>query len=147
MAVTKSVDLKGRAGAHKGMVIATYAVPTATEAVDQNAFIADQDYQLVSVQEAHSGVGGSGAAVRITKCTGTQAPAAGANMLTGTLSLTSTINTVVTGVLSATLANTRLAEGNRICLDFSGTVAGLDGMAVTLILIPDPDKRYWLSNA
>ena len=149
MAVVKSVDLQGRAGAHKGMVVATYAVPTATEAVDQNVFIADQAYQLVSLEAAYSGEGGSGAAVRITKCTGTQAPSAGANMMVGTfdLSVGGGINTVLTATLSATLANTRLADGDRICFDFSGTVAGLDGLALTLVLIPDPDKRYWLSNA
>ncbi len=147
MAVVKNVDLKGRAGAHKGMVVLNLTIPTAAEAVDQNVFIADQAYQLVSVEEAHSGVGGSSSQIRITKCTGTQTPAQGAAMLTAVFDLTTTINTVVAGTLSATLANTQLAAGNRICFDFSGTVAGVDGVAVTLVLIPVPDKRYWLSNA
>ncbi len=149
MAVVKNVDLKGRAGAHKGMVVLTYAVPTATEAVDQNVFVAEQAYQLVSAQAVYSGEGGSGAAVRITKCTSTQAPNAGANMMVGTFDLAAggNINTVLSATLSATVANRRLADGDRICLDFSGTVLGVDGLAITIVLIPDPDKRYWLSNA
>lgn len=147
MAVVKNADLKGRAGAHKGMVVLTFAVPTVTEAVNQNAFIADQAYQLVSAEEAHSGVGGASAALAVMKCTGTTAPGSGSIMLTATFDLTAAINTVVAGTPSATLANTRLAAGDRIALAFTGTQTGLDGMTVTLKLIPDPDKRYWLSNA
>ena len=147
MAVVKSMDLKGRAGAHKGMVVLTFTAPTATEAVDQNVFVADQAYQLVSAEEAHAGKGGSGATVYPGKCTNVQTPGGSANMLAATFDLTGANNTVVAGTLSATLANTRLAAGDRIALNFGGTVAGLDGMCVTLVLIPDPDKRYWLSNA
>jgi hypothetical protein len=147
MAVVKNVDLKGRAGAHKGMVVLTLTIPTATEAVDQNVFVADQAYQLVSAEEAHSGVGGSAAAVGVKKATGTTAPAGGLLMIDTAFSLTSTINTVVSKAPSSTLADTRLAAGDRIALAFSGTVAGVDGVAITLKLIPDPDKRYWLSNA
>lgn len=102
--------------------------------VDENVFVAPFACKLVRAQEAHSVVGGASAAVDVKKCTGTTAPASGTTMLASTFDLTATINTVVDKSLSATAANLLLAAGDRVALDFSGTLTGLVG-SVTLTFV------------
>lgn len=111
-------------------------------APDVSVFIADTDYELVKVQEVHETLGTDGSAVTldIKKCTTTQASASGTTMLSSTFNLKSTINTVVTKSkgttgLTATMANRRIAVGNRIALDFSGTMTSVTGVLVQLWLI------------
>lgn len=100
--------------------------------VDTHCFIADRAYKVASVKHIVS-VGASGATLDVKKCTGTQAPAAGTTTLNATLDLNATANTTTTAVLSATPANLLLAAGDRLALDFSGTLTGLVG-AVTIYL-------------
>jgi hypothetical protein len=121
-----------------GNVVLNVPLQTATDATDQNAFIADRAYQVVSVSEVHSVAGTDAGAVTlaVNKCTGTQAASAGANILTSTLNLKNTANTVASGTLSATAANSVLAAGNRIAFDITGTTTGLVGAVVTIVLRP-----------
>ena len=118
-----------------GNVVLNVSFPVAADAVSQVAFIADRPYNVVSVQEAHSVVGGSGATAQLYKASGTTAIGSGTAITTAAFSLTSTINTVQTGTLSATTANTVLAAGDRLGLVFAGTVTGVDGL-VTIVLQP-----------
>jgi hypothetical protein len=138
------------------MVVLSIAVPNDVAAVDQNVFIADQAYQLVSAQAVYSGEGSTSSTVIVTKLTGTTAPGSGSSMLVTSFPLSSAgnINTVATGVLNATLALTQLAAGDRIGFRFQGTLTSLDGMILTLKLIPmavakndTGDRRYRLSDA
>jgi hypothetical protein len=46
--------------------------------------------------------------------------------------LNSTINTVVTPTLNAATGAVNLADGNRICLDFNGTMTTFAGGSVTI---------------
>lgn len=149
MAVVKSAGVGTRAGAHKGMVVLAITVPVEADCVDQNVFIADQKYRVVSIEEVHSILGTDGSAVTVmpTRCQGTETPTAGDDLLTTAFNLKSTINTVVAGVLSATEAVLTLEDGDRIALDFTGTQTAVKGVAITIVLIPDPDVRYWISNA
>jgi hypothetical protein len=117
-----------------GRVRIVVPIQAAAEGIDQNVFIADQAYQLISVAEVHSVAGGAGATAAIMKCTGTQAASAGVNMLTAAFDLTTTANTNVSGTLSATAANTALAVGDRINIDFSGTITPLAGSVVVVTL-------------
>ena len=57
-------------------------------------------------------------------------------MLAAPLDLTTTANTPVSATLSATAANTKLAAGDQLGLDFSGTQTGLTGGVVTIVLQP-----------
>ena len=56
---------------------------------DATLFISDRDYEIVSVQEAHTVAGTDGGAVSamITKCTGTQSPSAGTSVLQSVFNL------------------------------------------------------------
>jgi len=80
-------------------------------------------------------VGGAAAAVRVRKCTGTTAPASGSAVHTADFDLTSgvTANTVTTGTLTTTDADRCLVAGDRLALDFGGTLTGLVGV-VTISL-------------
>lgn len=100
--------------------------------VDEYFFIADKPYRVTGIQEVHSVVGGSGAAVRPRKITDASAPGAVASatvkeLTTANIDLTATINTVQTPTLSATAADLLLAAGDKLALDFSGTLTGLVG--------------------
>lgn len=113
-------------------------------------FVADQDYSLMSVSEVHEALGTDGGAVTldVVKCTGTQAAAAGTTMLASTFNLKSTINTVVTkaraaGGLSATSANRLIKKGDRIALNFAGTLTALTGVNVTIVLEPALKRPSW----
>lgn len=117
-----------------GREVISTSLPTAAENIDQPLFIAPRAYKIVSVQEAHGTAGGASAGVIIKKCTGTQAPSAGTAVHTGSIDLTATANTVVAATLSATAADYTLAAGDRLCADFSGTIAPLGGSNVTIVL-------------
>lgn len=104
-------------------------------------FIADTDYELVKAQEVHETLGTDGSAVTVdvVKCTTTQAAASGTTMLASTFNLKATINTVVTKSkgttgLTTTLANRRIASGNRIAAKFTGTLTSVTGMLLQLWL-------------
>lgn len=100
--------------------------------VDTHIFVADQAYQVTSITEIHSVVGGASAAVRPRKITDTSAPGAAASATVKELSTaadcTATINTTQTLTLSTTLSDLQLATGDKIALDFSGTLTGLVGV-------------------
>lgn len=66
----------------------------------------------------------------IEKLTGTTAPGSGTTQLTGTISLSGTANTIVSGTVIASPAS--FALGDRVGLKFAGTVTGLVGCYVTL---------------
>lgn len=100
----------------------------AADAANQAIFIADAPYQIVSIKESHSVVGGAAAAVTVEKLTGTTAPGVGTAILTAAFDCTATINTTQTGTLTATTANTILAAGDRLGLVGTGTRTGLLGI-------------------
>lgn len=119
-------------------VVVTTNVSEINDAVDQNIFIAERPYQVVSVKEVHSTAGTDAGAVTLAvkKCTGTQAPSAGTNVLTGTLNLKGTANTVQSGTLSATAADSVLAAGDRLAIDITGTPTAVAGVVVLVTLRP-----------
>lgn len=112
------------------------------DCVDQAFFIADRAYQVTAIREIHAVAGDDAGAVNIqvTKDTGTDAPGAGANLLTNNanagFNAKGTANTVQAGTLTATGADLLLAAGNRLSLDFAGTVATLAGVVVVVTLAP-----------
>lgn len=108
---------------------------------DVSLFVADTDYELLRVDEVHEvlGTDGSAVTVDVKKCTTTQAAGSGTSMLASTFNLKATINTVVTksksnAGLSTTLGNRLLASGNRLVLDFSGTMTAVAGVCVNVWL-------------
>lgn len=117
-------------------------MPLNANNVDQAIFTADRAYQVVSVTEIHATLGTDGSAVNVqlTKDTGTNAPGAGTDLLTNNtgagFDLKATINTLQTGALTATLASLQLAAGDRLSLDYAGTITALAGVQVTVYLKP-----------
>lgn len=110
--------------------------------VDKWVFIADRAYQVIAIKESHSVVGSTSAAVRPRKVTDTSAPGASAGatvkeLTTAAFDLTSgvAVNTSTSGTLSATASDLQLAAGDKIGLDFSGTLTGLVGV-LTIFLRP-----------
>lgn len=119
-----------------GGVIVPQTITTTTEllaaSVDKWVFIAPFACKVVSIKEVHSVVGSTSALVSPRKVTGVSAPGAAVaagitELLTAGFDLTATANTVVTGTLSATASDYTLAAGDKIGLDFSGTLTGLVG--------------------
>ena len=128
------------------VVLATNAA--VLTAPDTAAFISDARYELVRVDSCQSTAGTGGAAtLDIKKASGTTAPASGTSMLTTTFNLENTANTVVSktisnGGLSTTQSTRQIASGDRICLDFTGTLTSLTGVCVTLWLKPLSRPSY-----
>lgn len=110
--------------------------------IDQNFFIADRAYQVTRVDYSHATAGNDAGAVnlQVAKQTGTQAIGSGTNLLTNNtnagFNCKATANTVQNGTLTATTASLQLAAGDRLALDFTGTVTTLAGVTVSVQLKP-----------
>lgn len=123
-----------------GSIVVT--APLLASSVDTDIWRAPQAAIVLSVTESHSVVGGASAAVRPRKITDTSAPGAAAGatvkeITAAAIDLTTTVNTVQTPALSATPADYTFATGNRLALDFSGTLTGLVGnISISIALLP-----------
>lgn len=111
------------------------AVPAAASAVDQWAWVHPGDgkiYELVDFREIHGTASTSGTLMP-EKASGTTAVGSGTDLLTGTVSLAGTANTAVTGTLVSSAATRRFKTGDRLGLDFGGTVTNFAGGLVTMV--------------
>jgi hypothetical protein len=114
----------------------SFVIGTRTDAnsVDTLLFVAPYPCEVVSVNEVHSVAGSDGSAVAldVMKCVGTEAPASGTTVLSSTFDLKSTANTPVRKTaasgLTATLANRKLDTGDRLSLNYTGTLTALVGV-------------------
>ena len=99
-------------------------------------FIAPFPCYLSLLKEVHQTAGSDGGAVTLTleKLTGTQALDAGTAMLSTTLSLKATADTVQTGTISPTLTSINLASGDRIAMKDAGTLTSVANVTVLLEL-------------
>jgi len=87
---------------------------------------------LVRVREVHQTAGTDAGAVTLTleKLTGTQAPDSGVSMLSGTINLKGTANTVVTPTVTTTNANKTLAIGDRLCMKDAGVLTSVANVTI-----------------
>jgi hypothetical protein len=108
--------------------------------IDQAFWTADGSYLVTGISYVHSTAGSDASAVnlQISKDTGTAAPGAGTDLLTNNTNAgfdcKGTANTVQAGVLVAAEATRTLVSGDRLSLDFAGTVTALAGVVVTVSL-------------
>lgn len=109
----------------------TYS-PIVTD-VSKVIFIATEAVQLVAVREVHAVASISGT-LQIEKLTSTTAPGGGTTLLTGTVSLSGTANTVATGTLTGTVPSLQLAVGDRIGIVLAGTLTSLVGSLIEIDL-------------
>lgn len=91
-----------------------------------------ETFQVAGATVTFSTAGGSGAAITVNIDTGTQAPGAGTAQLTGTMALTGAANTPVNGTVITTPTN--ITSGARISYTTSGTLTGLAGCVLTVLL-------------
>ena len=118
----------------------TFNLAANASLADQCIFIANDTYTVIACREVHSTAGDDGSAVnlQLTKDTGTTAPGGGTDLLTNNsnagFNLKGTANTVQVGTLTATAASKQLATGDRLSLDFAGTLTTLAGVVVTVLL-------------
>lgn len=111
----------------------TISIPLTALSVTSALFIADEAYQLTGLKCAW-GVASISGTLTIEKCTGTTAPGSGTDLLTGTLDLSATANTVVSGTLTGTVASLQFAVGDRLTVKLAGTLTNLVGGCVTITL-------------
>ncbi len=107
-----------------------------TNATDANIFVADRAYKMLSLEVVYAAAAGAALTLDLKKCTGTTAPASGTSMLSGTVNLNSTINTTIVAGLTTTVANLRIADGDRLAFDFSSTIGSLAGAVAVVVLRP-----------
>lgn len=104
--------------------------------VDQTVFIADDAWQITKIEEVHTVAQNTAypntGSLSVMKCTGTQAPGSGSALHNTTMYLNSTVETVVTPTLNAATGALNLADGNRIALNFNGTMTTFAGGCVTI---------------
>ena len=105
---------------------------------DAAFYVANRPMQIVAIREVHSTAGSDAGAVTLAvfKETTTGAPASGVTAQSGTFNMKGTANTVQAATLSATVANTKLAAGDRLSANFTGTTTALAGVVVTVTLKP-----------
>ena len=114
----------------------TLTVQIDANSVDENVWIADGPYEIVGASEVHAVAGNDASAVTadVVKITSTDAPGSGTTMLASTFDLKGTANTVVDKALTTTLANRKVVSGNRIGINFGGTLTTLAGGVIVIRL-------------
>jgi hypothetical protein len=113
-----------------------YGTDAATAAKYGVFFIAPVPCYVSGFKEVHKTAGTDAGTVTLglEKLTGTQALDAGVAVLSATLSLKATADTVQSGTLTTTLANRNLSTGDRLALDDSGTLTSVAGVTIIVEL-------------
>ena len=132
LAVT-TVDKLTVGGIKIGTEIAITIGPfAATTCTDQWIFVADNAYEVTGVKAIYT-VASSSGTIDVKKSTTVQVPASGSSVMTGTVSTSSTANTVNAGVMGVGTVP-QLATGNTLSICFAGTPTSLAGLIVTVYL-------------
>lgn len=106
---------------------------------DGAVFIAEADYEVLEVAERHGTAGSDNGDVTmdVKKVPNGTAVGSGTSVLASTFDMKSTADTLVrknrsNGGLSTTASALRLAAGDALALDFTGTLTALAGVGVTI---------------
>jgi len=109
----------------------------AAASVDGFMFTAPFECKVTKISEVHAVAGNDGGAVSATikRCQGTEAATAGDDLLgVSKINLKGAANTVQSPALTATPAHLTLAAGDRLSIDYTGTLTTLAGGAITVEL-------------
>ena len=120
-----------------GRVVVQAQIPIAGDDVSQNVFIADRPYQVVGIQEVHTTAGGTGAAISVVKCTGTQAPSAGSTLIAALASAPSTPTTAFDATATANTVQTAVLNSTSTILSAYITNGGSGYASVPVVTISD----------
>lgn len=114
-------------------IIAPITVVLGALSVSSTLFVADAAYQILSVRSAW-GVASASGTLDVEKLTGTTVPGSGTSILTGTINIAGTANTVASGALTATAADLLLAAGDRLSYKLGGVLTNLVGCSLSIVL-------------
>lgn len=105
--------------------------------IDKVCFVATRAYVVKGIAGMPVVAGTDAAAVTaaIKKASGTTAIASGTALHSSTMNLKGTINTVQTLTLSTTASELAIAAGDRVGVDFTGTMTAAVGV-ITVMLAP-----------
>lgn len=126
---------------------AVYCMQANGSLADQAFFVAPRPLKISSIKCKFSvaGTNGSAVSLQVEKCTGTTAPGSGTNLLTNNsdagFNMKGTPNVVQSGSLSATAADLLLDTGDRLAVDFAGTLTALAGVVVTVAFDPIENEK------
>lgn len=98
-------------------------------------FVATRACRVKAISAVFSVASTSGS-MNLQKNTGTTAPGAGSQLLSGSMSLSGTANTVVNGSLVASVATLTLAAGDRISVSLGGAMTSLAQCQVSITFAP-----------
>lgn len=112
-------------------------VPYIASSVDQWVFVATRAYVVQGISGVPTVAGTDGAAVTasVVKASGTTAVTSGTALHSGTYNLKGTVNTNQSLTLSTTSGVTAISAGDRIGIDFTGTLTSAVGV-ITICLAP-----------
>jgi len=104
----------------------------------QTFFICDNAYTITGISYSAKTQGTGTLTCNVTKDTGTQAPGTGVSLQTGTFNcVTIANNTVTPAALTTTTANLTTAVNDRLAVLFTGSVATLAGVTITVTMTPN----------
>lgn len=109
----------------------------AATAPDAYIFIADDYYTVMSSRARYSVAGGSGAQADVKKVASGTALASGTTVLASVYDLTATADTSYSKALSSTAASLELSPGDALAVDTGGTLTGLAGLNIQVVLRPN----------
>ena len=107
------------------------------DVVDQVFFIAPEPMEVVEIHEIHGTKGTNASAVTATvkRCQGTEAATAGDDLIgTTKIDLKGDDNTLQSPALTSTTADRKLAAGDRLSVDVTGTTTACAGVMVQVLL-------------
>ncbi len=120
--------------------VVSFNSPLASGLVAQTFFVADRACRVVSIVFRHATAAGAAANLQVFKDGTMTSPGSGTALLTNNTNagfdLNGSINSMQTGVLSATPANLVLASGDALSVAFTGTLGSSAGVTVSVILAP-----------
>jgi hypothetical protein len=140
MGVTDFDEIKSKRKLVPNFASARFRQSRGETLTDLAFFLATRAYKVVGVRCVYdtAGTDASAVNVQVTKDTGTNAPGAGTDLLTNNtnagFNLKATANTPQTGTLVTTAGATTMAAGDRLSLDFAGTLTALAGLVVEVDL-------------
>lgn len=122
---------------NRGHRIVTFQVPVKGSGVGNQSFFISPDHFIVEkITACWTTAGAASSSLKITKASGTTAPASGTDLHSTGIALDGAADTVNAPTLTATKAELRLKPNDRLCAEFTGTVTALEGLNVTVYLAP-----------
>jgi len=111
----------------------TFYFSAAEDCADGYLMIANYSYVVDSVKAKFTTTSSSGT-IDIKVCDDGEAISSGTSVLASTMSIAGSADTNVSGSLTTTQANRKIAKGQSLAIDFGGTTTSIAGLVVTVVL-------------